>query len=500
MPRKPPSIEKLKAVGLTCGIGSMLVGARMGGFEVLGNIEWRKYYHKKDKDGKNTFLENFPGAFFVHSIEEAPALPTIDVAFGHPECGNFSQLDGMNSNRGDDPGDIPLFVDLVARVKPRFFVMDDLPKSFIAFSMEKYASLLPEYDLFPEWVSNFHYGNVQRFRKRFFLIGALKKEKFAFRPGEYDNKETVQTLIGDLPDPQKKGSHSIPNHDPHVLDGRCDRAMHFSKRGEKATWREVQKFFKDGRPGTVLPYQTADGSYKKRIGTYRNHWDGHAAVLTGGAPAIHGERCLPYTIRERARIQGFPDDFIFYGTILNEKGEWNHTKDATIVKQTGKAMPVQFNAYIAKQIAAHINGVKFESSGHRFLPPDRYVDDAKQWYCENVGYSNQPKACEECTMLFRCHLPMRVEPEDLTRWDNAIDPTYKPPKPKKERRPKVERAAVSVAEFQSIPKRGRGRPRKVPLETPPVPAEPKKPQPKPRDVKPAPIVPSVPSGKVLSNF
>ena len=81
------------------------------------------------------------------------------------ECGRYSQLSGANANRAEraeDPGDIPLFVDLISKLKPRFFAMDDLPKSFMAYPMSKYAEALPEMDLFPEWISNYHYGNVQK--------------------------------------------------------------------------------------------------------------------------------------------------------------------------------------------------------------------------------------------------------------------------------------------------------------------------------------------------
>ena len=50
--------SKFKAIGLTSGIGSMLIGADIAGFSVIGNIEWRGYYRLKDHNDKNTFIEN----------------------------------------------------------------------------------------------------------------------------------------------------------------------------------------------------------------------------------------------------------------------------------------------------------------------------------------------------------------------------------------------------------------------------------------------------------
>src|SRR5262245_51859164 len=109
----PVPKRKFKAIGITCGIGSMLVGARQAGFEVVGNVEWRKYYHHVDADGKNTFKHNFPGAIFKLKLEdltseELARMSNADIALGLPECGCFSQLN-PNKAAVNDPTDIPLF-------------------------------------------------------------------------------------------------------------------------------------------------------------------------------------------------------------------------------------------------------------------------------------------------------------------------------------------------------------------------------------------------------
>jgi len=399
--------KQLKAAGITCGIGSMLVGARQAGFGIQFNCDWRKYYFKRDEEGHNTFEENFPGVpFYLVGRNEGysevikPYRKRIDLALGHPECGNFSQLNQVNRERVSDPTDIPLFVKTIAELRPRFFVMDDLPKSLIAFPMEKYAEILEEYDLFPEWVSNYNYGNIQKNRKRMFMLGSLKKERWAFIPGEKENLLTVEDVIGDIV--RKYGS--LPNHDKHVLKELAAKGQHLLKRGDRATWRELRDYFKNEGGGRVLPYHAEDGTIKTRPGTYKGHWKKHAHVMDGGSPAIHNKTNLPYSIRERARIQGFPDDFIFYGTKLDRRGRWNHDKNIDLVKQTGKAMPIQFNRYVARQIASYIQKKTFEASGKRMLPPDPHIDNAKKWYCENVGYRSQKKACRNCWMYKTCEL------------------------------------------------------------------------------------------------
>lgn len=416
----------LTAVGVTCGIGSMLVGARQSGFDVLGNVEWRRYYHASDDRGRNTFTENFPGAAFKRKIEdldpvEIEKLMNPTLAIGHPECGNFSQLSSMNPNKTDDPGDIPLFVDIVARLRPRFFVMDDLPKSFIAFPMKEYVDRLPDYDLFPEWISNYHYGNVQKNRRRMFMLGSLKSEGWAFVPGEFEHKTTLRDILEELGEP-RVGSN-WPNHDPHVLDDLCGRAKHLVTLGRDrvATYADLRDYFLSVPEGVAMEYvshhavtEGAAGSrrvddllVKHKPGHARSRWDGHAYVLDGASIQVHPVRGLPYTIRERAKIQGFPDDFVFYGTRLNAAGEWNHERNNDVVKMTGKAMPVQFCRYVTTQIAAHVRGETFEASGARLVGSNDYVDRAKRWYCEEVGYADQELACSRCWLYASCTIRQR---------------------------------------------------------------------------------------------
>jgi DNA (cytosine-5)-methyltransferase 1 len=403
----------MKAFGITCGVGSLLIGAKQAGFDVVGNVEFRKYYHVKDQYGQNTFTSNFPGAIFKPTItdltpEEIERIMNPDLALGHPECGRYSQLSGSVKNRhlrAQDPGDIPLFVDLVAQIRPRFFMMDDLPKSLEAFPMSEYVKRLPDYDLFPEWISNYHYGNPQKKRERMFMIGSLREERWAFSPGEKESYLTVADVIGDLPEP--RAGSNYPNHDPHDMTADCFRALNVGGYRKKNSWAELREHMLTKKSGYILEYDKADGTKALRFSFVRGHWDGPAHTITGGNAHLHYHRCDPYTIRERARIQGCPDDFVFYGTVLNDRGEWHHDSNSALVKQTGKFMPVEFGRYVSEQVAAHIEDREFKSSGQRMLPPNSFVDRAKSYYCENVGYANQERACGQCWLYNSCTIRSR---------------------------------------------------------------------------------------------
>lgn len=432
----------------------MLVGARAAGFEVAGQLEWRKYYHATDEHGRNTFRENFPGALLHFRYEdlshdEIQRLMGADIALGHPECGNFSQL---NANREavNDPGDIPLFCDLVSRFRPRFFVMDDLPKSFIAFPMAAYHAALPDYDLFPEWISNWGYGNVQRARNRFFMLGALRQEQWAFVPGEQRHGKTVADIIGDLDG--REGNY--PNHDRHVLGENCAKGLHLRHHGHRATWREMRDYIlADVREGGPIHYHGPDGREMIRVGSYKGHWDGPAHVLTGGISGFHPLKGVPYSIRERARLQGFPDDFVFYGTVLtDEDGRrvWNHDRNMHMVRQTGKAMPIQFCEYVSAQIASHIEEGPGRWYGdtrctnERVIQPNEHVSAAKKWYCQNVGYSAQERACMSCWLLKDCEI--RTERYGITL--DRLGPTAEPPKRSSDKRRTAAHHATRKSEAQ----------------------------------------------------
>ena len=339
----------------------------------------------------------------------------IVKSFVTHNCGGYSAMNALNArrtgyaNKMHDPGDIPLFIDTIAKVQPRYFAMDDLPKSLIAFSMAEYARRLPEYDLFPEWVSNYGYGNIQLNRRRMFVIGALKTENFVFAPGETFHDATLENTIGDLW--HQEGN--VPNHDPHAINAPCGPGKGMDSLDHRPSWRDMQKWFSSVREGTLFRYHSPVGGIKVKPGWAKSYWKGHSYVLDGGSGHMHPIRNLPFSIRERARIQGFPDDFLFYGTKLDRRGRWIHDKNNHMVKQTGKAMPIQFCTYLAKQIAAHIKGKNFDRSNERLLKPNTYIDQAKTWWCTNENYADQPSACEACWMKVTCPMSLSMSKQLL---------------------------------------------------------------------------------------
>jgi len=405
----------LVAMGVTSGVGSMLVGAQASGFRVVGSIEWRDYYRYRSREGQpSTFTHNFPGAFMARGLADVPRdlIPgRIDFIAGHPECGRFSKLSypvsGGNYRevQSSDASDIPLFLKMIAELRPRFFLMDNLPTSFKALPMRTYVDLLPDYDLFPEWVSNWGYGNIQKHRNRMFVVGALKSEKFTFIPSEEEHTKTLKDVIGHL---AEVPPGEFPNHAGVDLNSTPGRYVNLRHYGDRPSWREIQEFMR--KPGNFrgfIPYFTPEGGQKVRPGTRNPLWGGFCPVLSGGYNPLHPLRLTPLTIRERAAIQGFPDDFLFFHDDRGPEAEfWDpyNSDGQRGIKQTGKAMPIQFCTFVSDQVKAHIEGKPFEASGKRVLKPNDLVSQAKLEFCEASGYANQDAACAVCWLRSTCHI------------------------------------------------------------------------------------------------
>lgn len=390
--------EEFTALGAICGIGSMLIGCYQAGFKVIGNYDWRKYYRRKDEDGINTFEQNF-GVPFHGDWSEIPeevkqSWKGVTIMCGHEDCGNFSNLNRNCAETCGDPGRIPDLIANIAEVRPRFFFFDNLPKSLQAVPMDYWHKMLPDYDLYPEWVSNYHYGNMQKNRKRMFMIGALKEEKFVFRPNEFHNQKTMDWVY-DIPE----GTNNHLKHDTTKVTG---RATGLHEVGEHYTWGDVQEYFQNKPNGTILEYFNKDGEPKKRMGLNKGR-DEYGYVATGTNPCINHHTNLPQSLRERARQQGCPDDFKFYGTVIEEDGTWNHDRNSDLIRQTGKFMPVEFCYDFAYQVMCHLKGTPCDVTNKRLIPRNLFVDKAKIVYCGNVGYGElQEEACKACWLSKDC--------------------------------------------------------------------------------------------------
>jgi len=413
----------MRALGIFGGIGSMMIGAKKQGWDIIGNVEYRPYFHT------GTFEHNFPGAFLVKkfrdlSEDQIEECTGVDLIIGHTYCGRFS---GFHKNKGkalnkNDVGDIPEFIESVKKLSPKFFIMDNNPKSLIVVDWVYWSSMLPDYDIHFEHINNYGYGNVQKSRRRLFVIGSKKELGFYFIPGEFNHNKTIRDKIQDLKD-------GAPNHDrlnpDSVVKGwsRYNFEPEFigSPREDNIlTVRELQDYIRDTPVNKSIPRYNRREEIKQRIGFMIIDIDRHAGTLTGGGSAydnrFRSDTMFPFTIRERARIQGCPDDFIFIPTGIDE----NVDSYRSLIKQTGKFIPVEACTHATGQIKTFLEGTREDKdyTGKRTVKSDPNVDRNKFEYCQIIGYSNQKKVCQFCGSKEYCKQQIKIAEKEIKNGTN----------------------------------------------------------------------------------
>jgi len=334
----------MKVIGVLTMAGSMLEAARQN-----GGIICQIYDHYMFS--RETVYHNFRIVPIRQLVKPLATLREIDLVVGQPYCGNFSILgrDKSNDKRGPPTksiNDINYYVDGVNMIKPRAFIMENLIKSLDFLPLEFYENRLPHYDIIIHTI-DYYYYNVPQHRRRILVVGTHKKSGIKYNPSEWLNNKvpgkTVGEVIGDLP-----FERDIPelNH-VHWL------SQKFSKSNLKEWFDYFPKHFpkhvKRIGPDHVMYsgkiYSKADFSTGKHPG-FREpvpifskllHWD-KPSITIAINNIFHPKTRMPLTVRERARLQTYPDSFIFKGSLSSQ------------LNQTSKTVPVEVIRRLIEQL------------------------------------------------------------------------------------------------------------------------------------------------------
>lgn len=325
-PTKP-----LRIVDLFCGTGGFSHGAHAAGFEVVAAYD-------RDPILTSSFPRNFPAtplhlrnvAWITGERLKRDAGGEIDGIIGGPPCQGFSE---MGLRKHEDPRRLLLrhFFRLVAEVRPRFFVMENVrglgfPSARPTLDMA--LDLVREsYDLLGPHVWDAASFGAATTRPRLFVIGVRKDLARPLRKSDVDARKkepaSVEDAIADLVEARPLGQD----------DGGFDRwrttrpwrpssyATRLRRKGEFTGHRATEHAAKVvERFASILP-----GGFDK-IGRHpRLAWSGRCPTLRAGTGSdrgsfqsvrpIHPIEDRVITVREAARLQGFPDDHRFHPTV-----------------------------------------------------------------------------------------------------------------------------------------------------------------------------------------
>lgn len=327
--------EKLKLVSLFSGCGGMDLGFQKAGFEIL----WANDFDKKACD---TYARNIGKHIVCGDITKIDysEIPDADIVIGGFPCQDFSMIwkrGGIETDRGN----LYLnFVDIVAQKNPIMFVAENVKGILTANKKKAIKQIIKDfsetgkvgYNTTPYLINFADYGTPQ-LRERVLIIGIRKDINSYFdipspthNPGSYitasDALKGVEEVLSNnehqnIQESTKKkislippgGNFTdIPKDSPHYVKGMISH---------------VYRRLHPEKPSTTI---IASGG--------------------GGTWGYHYSEPRPLTNRERARLFGYPDNFIFEGSI------------AEVRRQIGNSVPPSGIFPIAKHIKYFIEVVK----------------------------------------------------------------------------------------------------------------------------------------------
>ena len=320
----------MKLISLFSGAGGLDLGFEKAGFEIIAANEF-------DKTIWDTYENNHKATLFRGDIREisASAFPSVDGIIGGPPCQSWSEagsLKGIDDPRGQ------LFYDYIRILhdkQPKFFLAENVKGMMAERHSPAVEGIVRQfedagYDLFIKLLNANDYG-VPQDRNRVFYIGFRKDLNICFNfPDPQEKKPVFKDAIWDLKEtaiPALKRNKTngdmclVPNHEYFV----GEYSTIFMSRNRVRQWDEPAYTVQaSGRQCQLHPQAPKMIKVEKDLQKF-----------------VPGKECLyrRLTIRECARIQGFPDDFIFYYSDLNDG-----------YKMIGNAVPVNLAFSVATQI------------------------------------------------------------------------------------------------------------------------------------------------------
>jgi DNA (cytosine-5)-methyltransferase 1 len=342
---------------LFCGCGGLSLGFERAGFKILAAYDnWHP--------AVSTYNVNFHHTAHLVDLSEDPLLPRSTLIIGGPPCQGFSSA-GLRKLSDERNTCIRVFSKIIARHKPQAFVFENV-EGFLTGAGGRFIFDLLEplidvgYRIHLRKVNAANFG-IPQHRKRVIAIGGLgwdptfpihTHSTFGAPGSTLANgrhlpfSPTFADAVGELPQATPRNSR--------INDSHLDHSYSPFNEADKARARVLQP----GQRMRDLPEEMWHDSYKRRA--YRRVMDGTPTERRGGAPAglrrlssdepskaitsgalrefVHPTEDRPLTIRECARLQTFPDKFLFPGT-QSEK-----------TQMIGNAVPVRLAEIIANTV------------------------------------------------------------------------------------------------------------------------------------------------------
>lgn len=388
----------MKSVELFAGAGGLGMGVALAGFEPVAVVEWDRWACDTIRENKRRgfpLVSDWPlHEGDVRSFDWSGLVDRVDLLSGGPPCQPFS-LGGKHKANVDARDMFPHTVEVIRKLRPKAFILENV-KGLTRSRFANYFGYILLQCEFPElrrregedWIDHLkrlqeektsgprggigltynvvhslvnaaNFGVPQR-RERVFIVGfrsdlaiewsyprathglnSLLREQWV--TGEYWDRHEV-------PKARRPGM-------PDNLRGRIDRLRNESLVSLELPWRTVR----DGLQGLPDPRRAGEDRpfmnhrFQDGARTYPGHTgsplDLPAKTLKAGDHGVPGGENMMvldnggvryFTVRESARLQTFPDGYVFHGS-------WTET-----MRQLGNAVPMTLARKMAASVAERL--------------------------------------------------------------------------------------------------------------------------------------------------
>jgi DNA (cytosine-5)-methyltransferase 1 len=331
----PTNGSKIKIASLFSGCGGMDLGFKLSGFELV-------WANDINEQACKTYAKNFGNHIVVGDITKIDysTIPSVDLILGGFPCQDFSVIwkrGGIETERGNLYKN---FVDIIDHKNPLMFIAENVKGLVSANKGMAIKQIISDfgstgkfgYNTNPYLINFADYGTPQ-LRERVLIIGVRKDINLFF----------------DIPS---------PTHDPtnYVTSSRALEGVEkvkYNNEHQKISKSTVEKLNLIPPGGNFTSIPKDSPHYVKGMISHvyrRLHSDKPSTTIIagggGGTWGYHFKEPRPLTNRERARLFGYPDDFVFEGTITEVR------------RQIGNSVPPVGIIPFARQIKKFLETVK----------------------------------------------------------------------------------------------------------------------------------------------
>ena len=350
-------MSKLNAIDLFCGAGGLSLGFQNAGYNIIVGVD-------NEQAALDTFVFNHKGAIGLNAdlskqetfdlIQETAGDRKIDVIIAGPPCQGFSLTGPRNF---DDPRNklYLAVIEMVKQYQPRGFIIENVPGMANMYDGQVKDEVLRRfnemgYNTDCRILKACDYG-VPQMRRRLVFMGVRKdigEPHFpdpVFGPTTDRPYRTCREAISDLPTRvnglgENADAYSGPALTEYqkLMRGDCTVLYNHVATDHKQFVKDTIALVPEGGNYKDLPAGVGES---RKFHMAWTRLDGNAparTVDTGHRNVFHYELNRIPTVRESARIQSFPDSFVFKGTRTKQD------------RQVGNAVPPLMGQALAEEL------------------------------------------------------------------------------------------------------------------------------------------------------